>query len=314
VNQWLPFWPTNAAQSASVVDTIVFGELGLTVVIVCFVFGMMIRYCARYRANSKVVRVAVGAKSWRMEIGWTSATLAGFFVLFALGANAYLFLYRPPAHADLELYVIGKQWMWKVQHPGGQREIDAMHVPIDRTVRIVLASQDVIHSLFLPEFRVKHDAVPGQFETFWFRPTRLGTYQLECSEFCGTQHAHMIGSVTVMTRAGYARWLRDQGVTESLSQRGEGLFRSQGCSGCHGTASTIHAPSLTGLYGSIVHLSDGRALRADERYIRDCILLPQNERVAGYPPVMPSFAGQLSEEDLIAILAYIKSLSAEPHS
>jgi cytochrome c oxidase subunit II len=314
VSQWLPFWPTNAAQSASVVDTIVFGELGLTVLILGFVFGMMILFCARYRSNSKATRVAIGSKSWGMEIGWTSATLAGFFVLFALGANAYLFLYRTPAHADLELYVVGKQWMWKVQHPGGQREIDAMHVPINRTVRIVLASQDVIHSLFLPEFRIKHDAVPGQFETFWFRPTRLGTYQLECSEFCGTQHAHMIGSVTVMTQAGYARWLRDQGVTDSLSQRGEGLFRSRGCSGCHGTESTIHAPSLQGLYGSIVHLSDGRTMRADDRYIRDCILLPQNQRVAGYPPVMPSFEGQLSEEDLIAILAYIKSLSAGAHS
>jgi cytochrome c oxidase subunit 2 len=175
----------------------------------------------------------------------------------------------------------------------------------------VLASQDVIHSLFLPEFRLKHDAVPGQFETFWFRPTRTGTFQLECSEFCGTEHAHMIGSVTVMTEADYARWLRDQGVAESLSQHGAAVFRSNGCSGCHGTNSTVHAPSLAGLYGSIVHLNDGRAMRADERYIRDCILLPEHERVAGYPPVMPSFAGQLSEEDLIAILAYIKSLSAE---
>jgi cytochrome c oxidase subunit 2 len=265
----------------------------------------------RWRRDSLAARTAVGSKSWRMEIGWTSATLAGFFVLFAFGANAYLFLYRPPAHADLDLYVVGKQWMWKIQHPGGQREIDAIHVPVNRTVRIVLASQDVIHSLFLPEFRLKHDAVPGQFETFWFRPTRTGTFQLECSEFCGTEHAHMIGSVTVMTEADYARWLRDQGVAESLSQHGAAVFRSNGCSGCHGTNSTVHAPSLAGLYGSIVHLNDGRAMRADERYIRDCILLPEHERVAGYPPVMPSFAGQLSEEDLIAILAYIKSLSAE---
>ncbi len=312
MSQWLPFWPTNAAQSATVVDSIVFGELALTTVILCFVFGMMVLFCARYRHNSDATRAAVGKKSWRVEIGWTTATMAGFFVLFAFGAHAYLFLYRSPARTDLELYVVGKQWMWKIQHPGGQREIDAMHVPINRTVRVVLASQDVIHSLFLPAFRIKHDAVPGQFETFWFKPTRLGTYQLECSEFCGTEHSHMIGAVTVMTEDAYARWLRDQGVSESLSQRGAALFRSNGCSGCHGEASTIHAPSLAGLYGSIVHLDDGRAVRADERYIRDCILLPQTERVAGYPPAMPSFAGQLSEEDLIAILAYIKSLAAEP--
>jgi cytochrome c oxidase subunit 2 len=311
MGEWLPFWPKNAALSASVVDTIMFGELALIAAILCLVFGMMIVFCVRWRRDSLAARTAVGSKSWRMEIGWTSATLAGFFVLFAFGANAYLFLYRPPAHADLDLYVVGKQWMWKIQHPGGQREIDAIHVPVNRTVRIVLASQDVIHSLFLPEFRLKHDAVPGQFETFWFRPTRTGTFQLECSEFCGTEHAHMIGSVTVMTEADYARWLRDQGVAESLSQHGAAVFRSNGCSGCHGTNSTVHAPSLAGLYGSIVHLNDGRAMRADERYIRDCILLPEHERVAGYPPVMPSFAGQLSEEDLIAILAYIKSLSAE---
>ncbi len=314
MSPWLPFWPTNAARSATVVDRIVFGELGLTVVILCFVFGMMLLFCVRYRADSRATRIAVGSKGWHLEIGWTSLTLAGFLVLFAFGANAYIYLYRPPARTDLELYVVGKQWMWKVQHPGGQREIDAMHVPINRTIRVVLASEDVVHSLFLPQFRIKHDAVPGQFETFWFQPTRLGTYQLECSEYCGTQHAHMIGSVTVMSEPDYERWLRDQGVKESLSERGAGLFRSNGCSGCHGTASTIHAPSLAGLYGSIVHLSDGRAVRADDRYIRDCILLPQHERVAGYPPVMPSFAGQLSEEDLISILAYIKSMpAAEPN-
>jgi len=314
LSQWLPFWPTNAAKSASVVDSIVFGEIGLMVLILALVFGMMIAFCVRYRHNSGKARLPVGTRSWRMEIGWTSVTLAGFLVLFVLGAHAYLFLYRPPAQADLDLYVVGKQWMWKVQHPGGQREIDSIHVPINRSVRVVLASQDVIHSLFLPEFRIKHDAVPGQFETFWFEPTRLGTFHLECSEFCGTEHAHMIGSVTVMTAPDYARWLTDQGVSQSLSERGAALFRSNGCSGCHSTASTVHAPLLNGLYGSIVHLQDGRAVRADERYIRDCILLPQNERVAGYPPAMPSFAGQLSEEDLIAILAYIKSLSLESSS
>ncbi len=314
MQQWLPFWPRNAALSASIVDTINIAEFALIGLILAFVFGMMAVFCIRYRHTSPTPRSAVGDRSWRFEIGWTSATVAAFFVLFVFGANAYIFLYGPPPHPDLELFIVGKQWMWKVQHPGGQREIDAIHVPVARTVRVVLASEDVIHSFFIPAFRLKHDVVPGQFETFWFKATHTGRYRLECSEFCGTDHAHMIGAVTVMTPAGYARWLNDQGVSESLAAQGAALVRQYGCTGCHSSRSTVHAPSLDGLYGSIVHLQDGRAMRADDRYIRDCLLIPQSQRVAGYPPVMPSFEGQLSEEDLIRILAYIQSLSAGPSS
>lgn len=312
MQEWVPFWPRNAALSASIIDAIDIGEFALMLLILVFVFGMMLVFCVRYREGSSVSREPSTPKSWRFEIGWATGTLAAFFVLFVLGANAYLFLYEAPAHTDLELYVVGKQWMWKVQHPGGQREIDAVHVPVGRTVRVVLASQDVVHSFYIPAFRLKHDVVPGQFETFWFRATRIGSYRLECSEFCGTQHAHMIGAVTVMTPAGYARWLADQGVSESLAQQGARLFERYGCSGCHAAASTVHAPTLAGLYGSIVHLANGAAVRADERYIRDCILIPETQRVAGYPPVMPSFAGQLSEEEIINLLAYVQSLSQGP--
>ena len=310
MQEWVPFWPRNAALSASVVDTINIGEFILIALILCLVFGMMITFCVRYRQGSAVERKPITVKSWKFEIGWTSATLAAFFVLFAFGANAYVFLYSPPK-TDLELYVVGKQWMWKVQHPGGQREIDAMHIPVDRSVRVLLASEDVVHSFFIPAFRLKHDVVPGQFETFWFKATRTGTYELECSEFCGTQHARMIGAVTVMTPADYASWLRDQGVAGSMVQKGEALFRKHGCSGCHGANSTVHAPSLAGLYGSVVHLQDGRTMRADDRYIRDCILIPLSQVVAGYPAVMPSFSGQIGEEELMSIIAYIKSLPTE---
>ncbi len=310
MHDWVPFWPRNAALSASVVDTINIGEFILIAMILCLVFGMMITFSVRYRQGSSVERKPITVKSWKFEIGWTSATLAGFFVLFAFGANAYVFLYAPPK-TDLELYVVGKQWMWKVQHPGGQREIDAMHVPVDRSVRVLLASEDVVHSFFIPAFRLKHDVVPGQFETFWFKATHTGTYQLECSEFCGTQHAQMIGTVTVMTAADYASWLREQGVAGSMARQGEALFRKYGCSGCHGANSTVHAPSLAGLYGTVVHLQDGRTMRADDRYIRDCILIPKTQVVAGYPAVMPSFSGQISEEELMSLIAYIKSLPAE---
>ncbi len=309
MERWLPFWPANAALTASVVDTIAIGEFALVGLIVAFVFGMTLAFCIRYRRGSAAPRNAASARSWRFEIGWTTATLAAFFVLFVFGANAFVYLYTPPRHADLALYVVGKQWMWKVQHPGGQREIDAMHIPVRASIRVTLASEDVIHSFFIPAFRVKHDAVPGQFETFWFEATATGSFPLECSEFCGTQHATMIGTVTAMTPGDYARWLANQGETGSLAQQGAALFRKYGCSGCHGANSTVHAPDLAGLYGSMVQIVGGRTMRADERYIRDCILTPANQVVAGYPPVMPSFAGQLGEDDLIRLVAYIKSLS-----
>jgi cytochrome c oxidase subunit 2 len=272
------------------------------------VVGLMFGFCLRYRAGSTASRANLTEKSWHWEIGWTTATLLLFLIAFVWGAAVYVWLYQSPP-GDLEVYVVGKQWMWKMEHPGGQREIDTLHVPVDKTVRLILASQDVIHSLFIPAFRIKHDAVPGQYETVWFKATKPGTYLIECSEFCGTEHAHMKGEAVVMEPAAFARWLRDQGVYDSLARQGEALFREHGCSGCHGENSTVHAPTLVGVYGSIIHLQDGSAVRADERYIRDCILLPQTFTVAGYPPVMPDFAGQLGEDDLVKLIAYIKSLA-----
>jgi cytochrome c oxidase subunit 2 len=168
----------------------------------------------------------------------------------------------------------------------------------------------VIHGFYIPAFRVKHDVVPGTFEAFWFKPTELGSFRIECSQYCGTQHANMIGTVHVLTPADYAQWLSSEGGNQTLAQQGDALFRQYGCSGCHSPRSTIHAPILDGLYGSVVHLDDGRAIIADERYIRDCILLPASERVAGYPPVMPSFAGQIPEDDLMKLVAYVQSLGA----
>lgn len=307
MDRWVPFWPKNAAVSASVVDRITIGEFALIALVLCFVFGMMITFCLRFRRGTAATRSEVGSTSWHYEIGWTSATLVGFLVLFVLGANAYLFLYSPPAHPDLELYVVGKQWMWKIQHTGGQREIDALHVPIGRSVRVVLASEDVVHSFYIPAFRLKHDAVPGQFEAFWFRATQIGQYRLECSEYCGTDHAHMLGTVNVLSQADYTRWLASQPLAQPLSERGAALMRQHGCTGCHGPTTTASAPTLQGLYGSVVHLQDGRDAVANEHYLRTALFDPQSQRVAGYPATMPSFAGQLSEEDLIAIIAYIRS-------
>jgi cytochrome c oxidase subunit II len=302
----IPFWPNDASVTAETVDRIAIAELVVVTIVLLFVFGMMLTFVIRYRRGSKVPR-HLEKKTWSWEIGWTSATLLAFVALFAWGAQAYIYLYQPPK-ADLEIYVVGKQWMWKVQYPGGQREIDALHLPLGKSVRVVLGSEDVVHSFYLPAFRVKHDAVPGTYETFWFQPTKLGAFQLECSEFCGTNHAQMIGTVYVLSPSDYARWLAEQGAAGSLAQQGEALFRQYGCSGCHAPGSTVHAPDLAGLYGRYVHLQSGETVRADERYIRDSILLPRTQIVAGYAPIMPSFAGQIPEDDLMKLIAYIQSL------
>jgi cytochrome c oxidase subunit 2 len=305
--RWVPFWPPDASVTGTTVDTIAISEFILILLILLLVFGMMLTFVIKYRRGSKADRSHLASKTWRFEIAWTSATLIAFLVLFAFGAKAYLYLYQPPK-ADLELYVVGKQWMWKVQYPGGQREIDSLHLPLGKTVRVLLGSEDVIHGFYIPAFRVKHDVVPGTYEVFWFKPTELGTFRIECSQYCGTQHATMTGAVHVLTPADYAQWLSSQSGGETLAQEGEALFRQDGCSGCHSPRSTIHAPILDGLYNGVVHLDDGRTVIADERYIRDCILLPAGQRVAGYPPVMPSFAGQIPEDDLMKLVAYIQSL------
>lgn len=306
--EWVPFWPRTAAVSGVVVNNLYIAELAISGLVMLLVVGLMLTFCLQYRSGRTISRANPTQKSWVWEIGWTVGSLAAFLVLFVWGASIYIWLYKSPV-GDLEIFVVGKQWMWKIEYPGGQREIDALHVPVNKTVRLVLASQDVIHSFFIPAFRIKHDVVPGTYETMWFKATKTGTYQIECSEFCGTEHAKMRGAVTVMTSADYARWLSRQGIEGSLAQQGEGLFRKYGCSGCHGANSTVHAPSLVGVYGSLVHLQDGSTVRADERYLRDCILLPRTQTVAGYRPIMPNFSGQLGEDDLVKLVAYIHSLA-----
>ncbi|MBU6462583.1 MAG: cytochrome c oxidase subunit II [Bradyrhizobium sp.] len=308
---WIPFWPDTAAVNAVVVNNLYIAELGLSGLIMVTVVAMMLTFCIRYRKAASNSRADLETKTWRFEILWTVATLGAFLILFVWGAQVYIWLYKPPP-ADEEVYVVGKQWMWKVEHPGGQREIDALHVPVNKVVRLVMASEDVIHSFFVPAFRIKHDVVPGTLETLWFKATKTGIFRLECTQYCGLQHATMQGEIVVMEAPDYANWLDSQGVEESLAQQGAELFRAHGCSGCHGKNSTIiHAPSLTGLYGTVVHLQDGSIRVADEAYLRDCILNPRSFTVAGYPPVMPDFSGQLGEGDLLKLIAYIKSLGGK---
>jgi cytochrome c oxidase subunit 2 len=310
MNHWIPFWPDTASSSGHAVNSLFVAELALSVAIMLTVVTMMLYFASRYRKGSDASRADRVQKTWHFEIGWTAATLGMFLVLFVYGAQIYVWLFKAP-RGDEEVYVVGKQWMWKVEHPGGQREIDAMHVPVGKVIRVVIASEDVIHSFYIPAFRLKHDVVPGTYETIWFKADKTGTFRLECTQYCGLQHATMQGKVVVMSQPDYAQWLTTQGVHESMAEEGEKLFRAHGCSGCHGDNSTVHAPSLAGLYGTFVHLQDGSVRYADEAYLRDCILNPRSFTVAGYPPIMPDFSGQLSESDLIRIVAYIQSLSGK---
>lgn len=308
MGEWIPFWPRTAAVSGAIINNLFIAELCLSTLIVLSVIGLMANFIIRYRHGSGASRANLVRATWHYEIAWTSATLIAFLALFIVGAVYYIEIYQSP-RADIEVFAVGKQWMWKIQHPGGQREINELHVPAGKTIRVVLASEDVVHSFFIPAFRIKRDAVPGTFETIWFKVNEPGVYRLECSEFCGTEHTRMRGDIVVMQPAAFADWLATRGVHESLAQQGEQLFRQFGCSGCHFPKSDVHAPSLVGLYGRIVHLSDGTSVVADRQYIMDSILLPKKQITAGYAPIMPSFAGQVGEEDLMKLLAYIESLS-----
>jgi cytochrome c oxidase subunit 2 len=290
-------------------------------VVLALVFGLMLLYMFKYRAGSDIDRGALAEKTWRLETAWTVATLVAFFGLFVWGANLYVRLFQPPADA-LKIYIVAKQWMWKAEHAGGQREINAVHFPVGRAIQLVMTSEDVIHDFSVPAFRIKYDVLPGRYETLWFHADRPGSYHLFCTQFCGTDHAHMTGDIVAMPPPEYQKWLERNGTGETLAAAGKTLFMRYGCSGCHGgngvggdqARSTVRAPPLAGLYGSPVTLADGKVVTADDRYIRDCILLPDTQRVAGYPPVMPSFSGLIGEEDLLDIVAYIKSLAPEKPS
>jgi cytochrome c oxidase subunit 2 len=241
-------------------------------------------------------------------VSWTAATMVAFLGLFVWGAQLFLNLQDAPKDA-LPVYVVAKQWMWKVQHLGGQREINELHIPLGPAVRLIMSSQDVIHSFFIPAFRIKHDVVPGTLESLWFRPRRAGVFHLFCAEYCGTDHSRMTGRIVVMEQAAFEQWLTRQDVTGTLAAEGGRLFRQLGCGGCHDTGASVRAPTLEGLYGKPVPLSDGTIEIADERFIRDSILKPRGKIAAGFEPVMPSYEGKISEDELVQITAYIKSLA-----
>jgi cytochrome c oxidase subunit 2 len=302
--------PETASFQAARTDLIYFALLGLGGAVLLLVLGLVITFAIRFRRGSKADRRELGAVvSREFEIGWTATTLFIFLFLFWWAGSAQLSALVAPQNA-IEVHVVAKQWMWKTQHANGAREINELHAPLGVPVRLVMTSQDVIHSFFVPAFRMKEDVVPGRYTETWFQATKLGVFRLLCAEYCGTDHSRMIGRIVIMTPEDYARWLGAQPQGDDLAHEGEALFVSHGCTGCHAPSSAVHAPNLAGLYGRTVPLADGRTVVADEAYLRDSILQPRRDIAAGYEPIMPSFSGILSDDEIQSLVAYIRSLSA----
>ena len=303
-------WPGQASAHAGDVDLLFVAFSLLVTLLSAPVFILLAVFAVRYRRGREIDRRHPLNRSIVLETSW--AVIPFLLVLGFFGWSTWLFvdINRPPPDA-LEINVVAKQWMWKAQHPGGQREINELHVPVGQPVKLTMTSQDVIHSLYVPALRLKQDVLPGRFTTLWFEAETPGEYRLTCTEFCGTGHAGMGGTLYAMPAETHADWLEKAGTDQTLARQGAELFRRLGCSGCHGVASEVHAPSLAGLYGSPVPLASGEVVVADEQYIHDSILLPKKAVVAGYEPIMPTFGNLLDEEDVLKLVAYIKSLAPE---
>jgi cytochrome c oxidase subunit II len=296
-----------ASTQAGRTDTIFLAMVllcGAVAVVLCV---LVVVFAVRYRRGNAVDRTP--PRELRgIEIAWTVAPLLVFFGVFAWAARDFVTLADPPAGA-LPVSVVAKQWMWKLQQRNGRREINELHVPQGEPVVLTMTSEDAIHSFFVPAFRIKQDVLPGRYTRLWFTATRVGEFPLFCSEYCGSEHSRMTGRVVVMTPADYGRWLASGPAQPGMAQYGFALFRQLGCSGCHDARSTIHAPLLDGVSGRTVRLQDGRSVTADANYLRDSILVPARDVVAGFEPVMPSYAGQVTEDDLQALIAYLQSTS-----
>jgi len=298
----------SASTIAPSVDRIFWVLVALSIIIMAVVGTLVLSFAIKYHEGTKAYRGPLPEwMSREVEIGWTVATLFVALFVFWWAVSAQLPHFLLPKKA-LEIHIVAKQWMWKAQHPEGVREIDALHVPLGGPVRLEMTSQDVIHSFGVPAFRIKQDVLPGRYTATWFQATKPGNYHLFCTEYCGTDHARMLGTITVMPPEAYASWLAAQPHGEDLAGEGAQLFTKFGCSGCHSAGARVPAPALAGLYDRPVTLADGTTVTADENYLRTSIMRPEAQVVAGYPSVMPSYQGVASEEQVVAMVAYIKAL------
>ena len=306
----IPLFPEQASTLAPAVDNLYFFILAVTGFFALLVVVLVLYFAIKYRDDTGLKVGAPITGSIPLEIGWS---LVPFFVamaIFVWATVVFFQIVRPPDQT-LQLYATGKRWMWRVQHPDGQREINQMHVPLGRPIKVTFTSEDVLHDLYIPAFRVKADAIPGRYSTIWFTPTKTGEFHLFCAEFCGTKHSGMTGTVYVMEPDAYQAWLSGGGLTGSMSARGEQLFQQLACNTCHLGDGTGRGPSLSGVFGSQVTLENGQTVMADESYVRESILNPQAKLVEGYQPLMPTFQGLVNEDGVMSLIEYVKSLPAD---
>jgi len=305
-----PLFPDSASTHSGNVDALFIIWSLISIFFTVLIAGLIVYFMARYRRTHPEEVGANEEMAVWLEIAWSAIPLAIALVMFVWGTRVFFDLYRPPANA-VEYTAIGRQWMWKIQHPEGQREINTLHVPVGQAVKMKLASEDVIHSFYIPAFRIKQDAIPGRYTSIWFQPTHPGVYHLFCAEYCGAEHSKMIGSIIVMEPRDYENWLAGGAAGKSMVASGADLFQSLACVTCHRAGDTgrlARGPALEGVYGSQVKLADGRTVLADDNYIRESILTPTAKVTAGWEPVMPTFQGQVSEEQLSQLIAYVRSL------
>ncbi len=305
--QNFPLWPTQASTMAEKVDGLLIFLGVVSGFFIILIFAFIAIFAIRYRRSKRQVTEQI-AGSNPLEITWTLIPFAIVMVMFVWGAWIYIAEAQPPKGA-MEIFVVGKQWMWKIQHAEGQREINQLHVPVGRDVRLTLISQDVVHDFFVPEFRIKTDVLPGRYTTLWFHATKPGIYHLFCSQYCGTMHSGMVGQVIVMEPTDYEGWLAYGGGEGSMASTGQKLFQQLGCSSCHRSDTQGRGPNLVGVYGKPVLLSNGTRVTADDNYVRESILNPGAKIVAGFQPIMPTFEGIVSEEQLLSLIAYVKSIA-----
>jgi len=303
----IPLFPEQASSLAADVDALYFFIVAVTAFFGILVTVVVLAFAVKYQTKDPL---AVGARihgSIPLELAWSIIPFVITLVIFFWSADIFFQLQRPPDQA-LEIYATGKRWMWKFQHLNGQNEINELHVPVGRPVKITFTSEDVLHSMFFPAFRVKADAIPGRYSSVWFEATDVGEHHLFCAEYCGTKHSGMVGKVVVMEPTAYQAWLSGNSAGESVAARGERLFGDLACNTCHLTDGRGRGPSLVNKFGAVEALASGGTAPIDEAYVRESILIPQAKIVAGYQALMPTFQGLVSEENVMALVEYVKSL------
>jgi len=304
----IPIHPEQASTIARQVDYLHYVLTGITLFFTVLIFLTILYFMVKYRRRSPDERPGPIDNSAPLEIAWTIVPTLICVALFLWGSSLYFANAKTPADA-MEIFVTGRQWMWKVQHPEGAREINELHVPLGRPVKLTMTSEDVIHDFFVPAFRIKKDVLPGRYTSLWFTATQTGRYHLFCAQYCGAFHAGMGGWVIVMEQSQYERWLNGEIPGQTMEAAGEAIFNERGCVTCHVADGSGRGPSLVGIFGHPIHLATRTTVIANETYLREAILNPNAKNVSGYASIMPAYQGQLNEEQVLNLVAYIRSLS-----